>query len=476
VLVDGEPRVSCVTPARRVSGRNVTTLEGLPAADSDAWAKVFCATGASQCGFCTPGIIMRLDGLRRKGGDLHDRDTVNRALAAHLCRCTGWQTIVEAAAAYDSTVALDRDLDAATRRATVEGHATQHVAPDIALGRGGFADDGAPTGTQVAVLSGDGTWTVAPTMSQARRIIGKVQGRRTTVDPEPPLEVPSGDWAITLRTGWVDPAYLETDASWAIPGGSPADPLANGGAFGAKAPSPLPEAAAALVADIGTPVRLRWSREDVVRRGAKRPPMAIAMAADGTGVVRVARTEGIAERIRSVAPDWDVEEVDIAGPPTSSSIRAAGWGEVLAVRAAATAGDDGTTEVTTPDGAWASVRIAGDGAHVRVRCGELLDSVVARSYCIGAVHMALGWVTSESVVVDGDGECHSLTVRSLGILRPGDMIAVHVEFDDEPGAEPVSGSDAVFVATAAAAWVAQRESGGALPASWPTGRVLHSPA
>src|SRR4029079_12434334 len=60
VLVDGQPRVSCVTPARRVDGRAVSTIEGLADADRRAWGDAFCAAGASQCGFCTPGIILRL--------------------------------------------------------------------------------------------------------------------------------------------------------------------------------------------------------------------------------------------------------------------------------------------------------------------------------------------------------------------------------------------------------------------------------
>src|SRR5688572_33247071 len=69
VLVDGQPRVACVTPARRVSGRSVTTVEGLAAADRERWASAFCASGASQCGFCTPGIVCRLEGLRAKQPD-----------------------------------------------------------------------------------------------------------------------------------------------------------------------------------------------------------------------------------------------------------------------------------------------------------------------------------------------------------------------------------------------------------------------
>ena len=63
VLVDGQPRVACVTPARRVRGRSVTTLDGLDPDELRSWGEAFCAAGASQCGFCTPGIVVRLSGL-----------------------------------------------------------------------------------------------------------------------------------------------------------------------------------------------------------------------------------------------------------------------------------------------------------------------------------------------------------------------------------------------------------------------------
>jgi len=99
VLVDGEPRVACVTPAVRVEGRSVTTVEGLAPDVRAALAASFVASGGSQCGFCTPGIVMRACGAR-----VRDLD---RALAAHLCRCTGWRTIYDAirAAAVDVSVA-----------------------------------------------------------------------------------------------------------------------------------------------------------------------------------------------------------------------------------------------------------------------------------------------------------------------------------------------------------------------------------
>ena len=108
VLVDGQARVACVTPARRVKGRSITTLAGLPDHQRTAWADAFTECGASQCGFCTPGIIMRFAALQTKEPDA-PTDKVHRALAAHLCRCTGWQTIVDAWERYGQP-ATERDL------------------------------------------------------------------------------------------------------------------------------------------------------------------------------------------------------------------------------------------------------------------------------------------------------------------------------------------------------------------------------
>ena len=464
VLVDGEPRVACVTPARRVAGRAITTVDGL-GTRAGRWAGAFCATGASQCGFCTPGIVVRLDALRAAGTAVDDVARVERALLAHLCRCTGWRTILNAWRAFDDDDALGaaRDFAAASRRATIEGGIAQRVAPDVALGRGGFADDTAPPDALVAVTDGRGGWAVAETLSDARRAAAKVQGRRTTVAATAPLAPPPGSWDVTLSTQWVEPAYLETDASWCEPGGAPVSPLANGGAFGGKAATDVARVARELADTHGRAVRVVYSREDAVRRGAKRPPIGAGMRADGTGVVRVARTPGIAAAISAYAPSITVEEVDVAGPPTSIALRAAGWAEAAVLLAGARRD---TSEVVAPNGARASATIDGDGVHVRVAAGVPLDDVVLRSYCIGAAHMALGWVTSEGIAVDEGGEPHDLTIRSFGVLRAVDTppITVEIEPDDR---EPRNGSDAVFAATAAAVWVAQ-----GCPPTFPTQRTL----
>jgi aerobic-type carbon monoxide dehydrogenase small subunit (CoxS/CutS family) len=465
VLVDGRARVACVTPARRVAGRSVTTVDGLPTDVRDGWADAFATTGASQCGFCTPGIVCRLEGLRRNDPDA-GHGAVEQALLAHLCRCTGWRTILDAWDASREPTAwavADRDLDAAARRAEVEGGAPQRVGPDVALGRGGFADDTAPDGALVAVPDGAGGWAVGETLAEARTLAGKVQGRRTTVDPRPPLDVPDGPWAATLRTSWVEPAYLEPDASWCVPGGAPATPLANGGAFGGKRASVVEGAARALADAHGRAVRVVLNREDVVHLGPKRPPVAGGALGDGTGRIRVARTAGIAAAIASVAPGLVVDEVDVPGPPTSTDLRAAGWAEAAVLLAGARGAAGPVTDPRS--GAVAEAAIVDGAVQVRVHAGEVLDDVVLRSYCTGAAHMALSWISSEGLAVDG-GRVHDLTIRSFGVLRAVDMPPVQVEVEEGAG-PPVRGSDAVFAAVAAAAWLHL-----GCPTDWPTGARL----
>jgi aerobic-type carbon monoxide dehydrogenase small subunit (CoxS/CutS family) len=450
VLVDGAPRVACVTPVARVAGRAVTTVEGLPGADR--WAAAFAATGASQCGFCTPGIIVRLAA---------GRQPVDQALLAHLCRCTGWQTIREAAALSAlSSLSVSRSLKVvrrprtsvkrgdSERRAAIEGRTPQGVGPEIALGGGGFADDTAPDGALVAVRAADGGWVVAETAADARAASGRVPGRRSTVGLTWPVELPPGEWTRTVRTTWVEPAYLELDASWCAPGGEPASALANGGAFGGKLATEVGAVARRLADEHGRVVRVLLSREDVVRLGPKRPPLAAGVRADGTGVVRVVRTAGIAAAITAAAPGLTVDEVDVTGPPTSAAVRGAGWAEASVLMAALGAGPD---RVCSPEGAVAEATVADAGVAVRIRAGAPLDPVVLRSYCIGAAHMALGWVRSEGIAVDADGEPRDLTIRSFGILRAVDMPPVEIEIEPDDG-PPVNASDAVFAAVAAAAW------------------------
>src|SRR5437867_2013802 len=95
VLVDGKAVVSCAQPAARAAGRSIVTQEGLGSDERERWADCFVASGASQCGFCSPGIVMKAEALLAKNPD-PSREEIARALAGNLCRCTGYVKIVDA--------------------------------------------------------------------------------------------------------------------------------------------------------------------------------------------------------------------------------------------------------------------------------------------------------------------------------------------------------------------------------------------
>jgi aerobic-type carbon monoxide dehydrogenase small subunit (CoxS/CutS family) len=464
VLVDGEPRVACVTPVARVEGRAVTTIEGIDAGDA---AASFVAAGGSQCGFCTPGIIMRFAGTRARD--------VDRSLAAHLCRCTGWLTVKDAVAGSSAT---SRDFAQASQRAALEG-GPQHVGLDVPVGGALFADDTAPRDALVAVPLPPGSnaefveaaglrWVVAESLLEARERAAKVQGRRTTIDARPPLldrMPPCPEGGVRLATQWVEPAYLEPDASWCAPGGEPATPLANGGAFGGKVHSPVAAAARELADHFKRPVRTLFSREDAVRLGPKRAPIAAVAVARGDtveidGVVARGGPTIVWPAAVPVTATWT--EVDVAGPPVGAELRASGWTEQAMLVAGVVRRN---LEVTGPTGARARAELVDGRIRVSVAAGDPLDETVLRSYAIGAAHMAYSWVTSEGLAVDPEtGEVHDLTIRSFGIVRAGDTPSIEVTIVDDPGEPLAHSSDAVFAAVAAATWLA-----GGCPETLPSG-------
>ncbi len=95
VMVDGRAAVSCAQPAVRAAGKFVTTLEGLSPQRRDEWADCFIAAGASQCGFCSPGIVMKAEPLLGRNPS-PTREEITRTLAGNLCRCTGYVKIIDA--------------------------------------------------------------------------------------------------------------------------------------------------------------------------------------------------------------------------------------------------------------------------------------------------------------------------------------------------------------------------------------------
>jgi carbon-monoxide dehydrogenase small subunit len=96
VLLDGELVCSCLVLAAQADGHEVVTVEGLARADDlHAVQAAFADTGAVQCGFCTPGLVVAAADLLRRVPDPSD-DEIREALSGNLCRCTGYQKILDA--------------------------------------------------------------------------------------------------------------------------------------------------------------------------------------------------------------------------------------------------------------------------------------------------------------------------------------------------------------------------------------------
>ena len=95
VLIDGKPTKACVPQTDKLEGKSVITVEGLSDWEKQVYTWAFGEAGAVQCGFCTPGII--LSAVEIVGtGRTYTREELRKLISGHLCRCTGYQNILNA--------------------------------------------------------------------------------------------------------------------------------------------------------------------------------------------------------------------------------------------------------------------------------------------------------------------------------------------------------------------------------------------
>lgn len=137
VLVDGKATVSCQVSMDKVSGKEVITLEGFDTAERERLARAFAATGALQCGFCTPGIVVRAKALIDQKGPALDRATIESRLGAHLCRCTGYIKIIEAV----ELLASGAPIPEVGLPGGIGKEGAKYESRSLALGDRGFIDD-----------------------------------------------------------------------------------------------------------------------------------------------------------------------------------------------------------------------------------------------------------------------------------------------------------------------------------------------
>lgn len=118
VLLDGNAVKSCLVFTGKADGKSITTIEGLPdATDGERTAiqDAFVEQSAVQCGYCTPGFLLTATAFLNEDDRSSDRRAVQKALKGNLCRCTGYEKIVEA---VQSVADDDREDDSADQHET----------------------------------------------------------------------------------------------------------------------------------------------------------------------------------------------------------------------------------------------------------------------------------------------------------------------------------------------------------------------
>lgn len=141
VIMNDKARISCQLSVERAENAKIQTLEGIDPDELNKMGTAFAACGALQCGFCTPGIMIRTKVLIDKKGDKLEREYAARHLGAHLCRCTGYIKIL------DAMEALAKDsVPSATPLEGIGSSGLKYEAEDLATGRRPFIDDMQPDG------------------------------------------------------------------------------------------------------------------------------------------------------------------------------------------------------------------------------------------------------------------------------------------------------------------------------------------
>ncbi|MBL7903412.1 MAG: selenium-dependent xanthine dehydrogenase [Bacteroidales bacterium] len=138
--INGEARLSCMTAMEKLENAEVRTLEGIPEEIRDVLASAFVDKGAVQCGFCTPGFLMRTKILLQKNPQ-PTRDEIKKALTLNLCRCTGYVKIVDAIAEAANRLHADHIPEKIFTSAKVGDSYPKYEAYEMATGKRKFVND-----------------------------------------------------------------------------------------------------------------------------------------------------------------------------------------------------------------------------------------------------------------------------------------------------------------------------------------------
>jgi len=196
VIVDGRARPSCRMTAAHLQGRTVTTTRGLPPEERALYARAYSESGGFQCGFCTPGLVLRTKALLDRDPS-PSRATVAKALGPHVCRCTGWHGVFRA---IERAAALRRGepLPSPAQDTALGSSAARYQARDLILGERPFVADRARADT----LHGALVFVPSPRcrlLSVDASAALALPGVRAVVTA---ADVPGEPWQGLLRKDW----------------------------------------------------------------------------------------------------------------------------------------------------------------------------------------------------------------------------------------------------------------------------------
>jgi aldehyde oxidoreductase len=140
VEINGEAKLSCLTPLKKLENAKVNTLEGLPEDVRNIMGKAFVEKGAVQCGFCTPGFLMRTNILLQKN-PTPTRDEIKQALTLNLCRCTGYVKIIDAIHETAQRLQQQESSTSTTLSGNVGTSYPKYEAYEMAVGKRLFVND-----------------------------------------------------------------------------------------------------------------------------------------------------------------------------------------------------------------------------------------------------------------------------------------------------------------------------------------------
>ena len=120
VIIDGRALKSCTSKTSKMEGKNIITTEGLSETEREAYVYAFGVTGAVQCGFCTPGMVMSSKALLDKNPNPSE-DDIKKALRTNICRCTGYKKIIEGVQLTAAILRGEEEIDSRREEGAVYG-------------------------------------------------------------------------------------------------------------------------------------------------------------------------------------------------------------------------------------------------------------------------------------------------------------------------------------------------------------------